>query len=394
VILRLLPILGITFIDILGFSILIPLLPFFIKQFGASDVVVGGVFATYSFAQLISGPLWGNVSDRIGRKAVLIISQVGATFSWALLGFAPTIAWVFVARLLEGCSGGNIGVTQAYVGDLVEPGQRGRAFALVGAAFSAGFIFGPAFGGWLAARTTLQTPFFAAAALQLLTLVLTIALLPESRGGATEEAKNAASVRDILTALRDRKISPLLWLRLVYVLGMYGWFGAMTLILNRQLGWGVAQTSYVFAAFGVMQVVLQLTAVGRITEGLGNRSATNLGFALCTIAFALIPFATTTPLAIVALGLFGVGISVENAAFPALASDTAPDNRRGTVLGLVSGLDSLAGFIMPPVTTAVLGAFGVPPAATIVAALLALATALGLVQARNAAPRPAAVTAK
>jgi DHA1 family tetracycline resistance protein-like MFS transporter len=306
-----------------------------------------------------------------------------------MLGFAPTIAWVFISRALEGCSGGNIGVTQAYVGDLVAPRQRGRAFALVGAAFSAGFIFGPAFGGWLAARTTLQTPFFAAAALQALTLNLTITLLPESRKGATEEAKNAASVRDIFAALLDRQVAPVLWLRLVYVLGMYGWFGGMTLILNRQLGWNVAQISSIFAIFGVLQVTLQLAFVGRITDALGNRVATNLGFALCTCAFALVPFATSTPLAVVLLFLFGVGIAIENAAFPALASDVAPDDRRGTVLGVVSGLDSLAGFLMPPIVTGVLGAYGVTPASAIIVALLAVATVMGVVQARHSAPKPA-----
>ena len=392
-ILRLLPILGITFIDILGFSILIPLLPFFVKHFGTSDFTVGAVFATYSLAQLVAGPLWGNVSDRIGRKAVLIVSQIGATFAWALLGFAPAIAWVFVSRALEGFSGGNLGVTQAYVGDLVRPDQRGRAFALVGAAFSAGFIFGPAFGGWLAARTSLQMPFFAAAARQALTLLLTVLLLPDSRKGATDEAKNAASVRDIIRSLSDRRVAPVLWLRLVYVLGMYGWFGAMTLILNKQLGWNVAETSYVFASFGVVQVILQLFVVGKVTDAIGNRVATNVGLALCTIAFVFVPFATTTAAAVVVLLFFGVGLSIENAAFPALASDVAPDDRRGTVLGVVSGLDSLAGFVMPPLVTGVLGAYGVAPASAIVASLVAIATVMGIVQTRSAGPRPARATA-
>src|ERR1700694_4285295 len=130
-ILRLLPILGITFIDILGFSILIPLMPFFVKKFGAPDVTVGVVFATYSLCQFVAGPLWGNLSDRIGRKMVLIVSQIGATIAWLILGFAPSIPLVYRSRALEGFSGGNIGVTQAYVADLVEPSQRGRAFSLV-----------------------------------------------------------------------------------------------------------------------------------------------------------------------------------------------------------------------------------------------------------------------
>lgn len=389
-IVRLLPILGITFIDILGFSILIPLMPFFVKHFGASDIVVGGVFATYSLCQLISGPLWGNLSDRIGRKAVLIVSQIGATLAWALLGFAPAIAWVFVSRALEGFSGGNFGVTQAYVADLVPPEKRGRAFALVGAAFSAGFVFGPAFGGWLAARTSLQMPFFAAAALQLITLVLTIFLLPESRGGATDEARNAAGVRDIFRSLVDPQVSPVLWLRLIYVLGMYGWFAMMTLALNRQLGWNVAETSYVFAGFGVLQVILQVAFVGRFTDAIGTRNATNAGFLLCTATFVLFPLATTTATALFVLVLFGVGMSIENAAFPALASDVAPSNRRGTVLGVVSSMDSLAGVVMPPVTTGVLGVYGVAPATGIVAALVGIALAMGLIQARGVAPRPAA----
>ncbi len=392
-ILRLLPILGITFIDILGFSILIPLLPFFVLKFGAQDYVVGVVFATYSICQLFAGPVWGNVSDRIGRKMVLIVSQIGATIAWVLMAFAPSVPFVLLSRALEGLSGGNIGVTQAYVADLVEPKRRGEAFAYVGAAFSAGFVFGPATGGWLAQRYGFAVPFLLAAALQLLTLLLTIFMLPESRGKTPEGAQSAVGLGEIFHSLRDRAVAPVLWLRLIYTLAMYGWFSAMALILHAQLGWGVAETSYVFAAFGVLQVVLQLAVVGRIVDRLGNRVATNLGLAFCVAAFALVPFATSFALAVVLLVLFGIGLSIENSAFPALASDVAPDDRRGTVLGVVSGLDSLAGFVMPPITTGVLGAFGVPPVAAIMTTLVVAAFVLGVAQARRAGPRAAAAAA-
>jgi len=393
VILRLLPILGITFIDIFGFSMLLPLLPFFVKHFGAADVAVGVVASTYSLAQLFAGPLWGNLSDRIGRKAVLIVSQVGATIGWTMLGFAPTLAWVIAARAIEGFSGGNLGVTQAYVSDLVAPEQRGRAFAWLGAAFSLGFVFGPALAGWLATSYGFSAPFFVAAGLQALTVVLTIALLPESRRGATDEAKNAPTPRAIVAAFADHRVAPVLWLRLVYTCGMYGWFGAMALILNRQLGWGVGQTGTVFAIFGVFQVVLQVTSVGRTTDKLGNRRTTNIGFALCFLAFTLVPFATSLPVAIVLLILFGVGISYENAAFPGLVSERAPDDRRGTVLGVVSGLDSLAGFVMPPLVTGVLGAYGVTPAIAIVIALVFAALVMGLIQSREDVPAAARAAA-
>lgn len=382
-VLRLLPILGITFIDIFGFSMLLPLLPFFVKHFGASDIVVGWVAATYSISQLIAGPLWGNISDRIGRKAVLIVSQIGATIGWTMLGFAPSIGWVIASRAVEGFSGGNLGVTQAYIADLVEPAQRGRAFALLGAAFSAGFVFGPALAAWLSTAYGFSTPFFVAAGLQLLTIILTVVLLPESRAGATDEAKNVATPRDIVVSLLDPQVAPVMWLRLIYTMGMYGWFGAMALILNRQLGWGVGQTGIVFAIFGLFQVVLQLTTTGKTTERIGNRAATNRGFALLVGAFVMVPFATTIPVAVALLVLFGVGMSLENAAFPALASDVAPEDRRGTVLGVLSGLDSLAGFVMPPVVTGVLGAYGVAPAAAIPTALVATALVVGIVQTRR-----------
>ncbi|HEV3087204.1 MAG TPA: MFS transporter [Candidatus Elarobacter sp.] len=392
-ILRLLPILGITFIDILGFSILIPLMPFFVKKFGAPDIVVGVVFATYSLCQFVAGPIWGNVSDRIGRKTVLIVSQTGATIAWAMLAFAPSIAIVLVSRAIEGFSGGNIGVTQAYVSDLVEPKKRGQAFAYVGAAFAAGFVFGPATGGWLAGRYGFAIPFLLAAVLQLATLLLTIFMLPESRGRAPEGTQAPVGFRDIFGSLADKAVAPVLWLRLVYTFGMYGWFGGLTLILNRQLGWNVAEISYVFAGFGVLQVILQVAVVGRLVGAIGNRAATNLGFALCIAAFVLVPLGTTLWLALVVLTLFGIGISIENAAFPALASDAAPDAKRGTVLGVVSGLDSLAGFVMPPVVTGVLGLYGVAPATSIIAALVTAALVMGLIQARRMPGTPVTATA-
>ena len=201
---------------------------------------------------------------------VLIVSQIGSTIAWTMLAFAPSIPFVLLSRALEGLSGGNIGVTQAYVGDLVEPKRRGDAFAYVGAAFSAGFVFGPAIGGWLSQRYGFRVA------------------VPARRAAAARHAgrddRDAARVartraadaqapcrpRDIARSLADRAVAPLLWLRLVYTLGMYGWFSSMALILHAQLGWNVAETSYVFAGFGILQVVLQLAVVGRVVDAAGQ----------------------------------------------------------------------------------------------------------------------------
>src|SRR5579863_864551 len=244
---KLLPILGVTFIDIIGFSMLIPMLPYFVTHFGASPFVVGVLFGTFSLCQLVTAPLWGHVSDRFGRKRVLIVSQIGATIGWAMLAFAPNIAMVFVARIIEGVSGGNISITQAYVADLVEAKDRSRAFGLIGAMFGAGMIFGPFAGGLLFARFGFAAPFLAAAGLQFLTLMLTIVMLPESR--TRPEDDEHVGMREILASFRKPHIARILWQKLAISMGLYGWFAVIALYLQRQLGFALTQTDYFFSAF-------------------------------------------------------------------------------------------------------------------------------------------------
>ncbi len=388
---RLLPILGITFIDILGFSILIPLMPFFVTHFGAPTIVVGLLFAVYAGCQLIAGPIWGNVSDRLGRKRVLIISQIGATIGWTMLAFAPNIAVVFIARALEGTSGGNISVTQAYVADLVEPEKRGRAFAYIGAAFSSGLIFGPAIGGTLYAHFGYTAPFLAAAMLQVVTLVVTIVLLPESRS-KEQQAEPSASFADIRLSLADKRVAPVLWQKLVYSLGLYGWFSVFTLILAARLHFDATSSSYFFAGFGVVSVVLQLGIVGRITDKLGDRRASNLGFVASTTAFLIAPFITNIPTGIAMLVVFCTGLALNNATLPSLIANASPENQRGTILGVGSSLESLSGVIMPPVSTGVLQEYGVGPTAFISAGFSAIALVMGILQTkRPETPAPALV---
>lgn len=372
---RLLPILGITFIDILGFSILIPLMPYYVKHFGAPDVVVGGLFSTFAACQLIAGPVWGNLSDRIGRKAVLIVSQIGATIGWTMLAFAPSIPIVFLARIIEGLSGGNISVTQAYVADLVEPKQRARAFAWVGASFSAGIVLGPTFGGWLFARYGYAAPFLSAAALQLLTLIVTIVILPESRSKDQEATPGLAQ---IAVSLRDPRLAPMLWQKLGYSLALYGWFPVFALVLALQLRFNEANTSFFFAGWGAVSVVFQLWVVGRLTDSIGDRRSSNLAIAAQILALAMVPFMHDVLFAAVTFALFAFGLSVNGAAIAALLTDAAPPAQRGTILGVASSLESLSGVVMPPITTGVLGVYGVASTCAICAAFLVAALLVGM----------------
>lgn len=379
---RLLPILGITFIDILGFSILIPILPYYVKHFGASTVTVGVLFATFAFCQFIGGPLWGNISDRIGRKAVLIISQIGATIGWAGLAFAPTLLWVFVARIVEGISGGNISVTQAYVADRVEPEQRSQAFAYVGAAFSAGLVVGPVAGGLLLTHYGYRMPFLLAAALQVVTLVATILFLPEDVAEHGEKA-SSTSFADIARLLGNVTVSPVLVQKLAYSLALYAWFSVFALVLGAVAGFGPAETSYFFAGFGVMSVIFQLGVVGRLVARLGVRAASNVGFAAGCAFFLIVPFAHNLVLLVIVQALFSFALSVTNATLATLLTDASPEALRGTVLGAGSSLESVAGVVMPTISTAILATYGPPWTAALSAFFCFIALLLGIAAQRR-----------
>jgi DHA1 family tetracycline resistance protein-like MFS transporter len=369
---RLSPILGITFIDILGFSLLIPLLPYYVTHFGASAVTVGVLFALFSFCQLISGPIWGNLSDRIGRKGVLVISQIGATIGWAMLGWAPSILWVFIARVIEGCSGGNIGVTQAYVADLVEPKDRARAFASISATFAAGMAFGPALGALLAQHGYALT-LYTAAALQFLTLVVTLIALPESRQRV--EGAVAGPV-EILRTFKNPGLSPKLWQKLAISLALYGWFGVMALYFAHQLHFGLRETYLFMIYISVLNVIVNAVILGHVSDKIGNRMMSTVGIAALVCAFAFVPFVSSVWQLAIMSGFFSVGMAFGNTGIIALISAACDDNLQGTVLSVTSSLDSFSGIVAPPISTGLLGALGSPYSAA--SSLFFSVIALGL----------------
>jgi MFS transporter, DHA1 family, tetracycline resistance protein len=372
---RILPILGVTFIDILGFSILLPILPYFVKSFGASDFVVGLLFSTFAACQFLAGPLWGNVSDRIGRKKVLIVSQIGASIGWYMLAFAHSIGMVFFARIVEGTSGGNISVTQAYVADLVEPKHRGRAFSYVGASFSAGIVFGPVLGGVLLEHFGFSAPFLAAATLQVITLIVTIVMLPESRSAITSQPVTFSQIR---ASLADQRVGPVLLQMWAFSLALYAWFGVYALLLKGALGFSASETSFFFAAFGVLSVVFQLGPGPRLIDRSGDRLSSNIGIFSALLAFALVPIIHNLPTMIPTFLLFAAGMAIARPALTSILSAGVPENQRGTILGVSSALDNLSGVTMPPLSTGLLGAFGTPWAGAVSTFFALVALVMGI----------------
>jgi DHA1 family tetracycline resistance protein-like MFS transporter len=365
---KLLPILGITFIDIVGFSMLIPLLPYFVTHYGMAPVVVGLLASVFSLCQLISGPIWGNVSDRIGRKRVLIISQVGATIGWTMLAFAGNIFWVFFARIVEGVSGGNIGVTQAYVADLSEPKDRARAFGLIGAMFGAGMFFGPAGAGIIfqLVKTATNSPdkafsavFLAAAALQIVTLLLTVFLLPESRS-KQEEEESKVGASEIFGTLSNPRLSPVLLEKFALSLAQYGWYLVIALYLKGQLGFDFVDTTRYFSIFAFFSVIMNVFGVGGVSKRIGDGRMATLGLGLLVVAFACIPFVHNTLEFAGLMILFATGNTYAANGITAQISNAASEREQGTVLGVSSSLDSLSGIIAPPISTGILTRYGSP----------------------------------
>jgi MFS transporter, DHA1 family, tetracycline resistance protein len=375
---KLIPILGITFIDILGFSMLIPVMPYFVTHFGVNALVVGILFSTFSLCQFISGPIWGNVSDRVGRKTVLIISQVGATIGWTMLAFAGNIFWVFIARIVEGVSGGNIGITQAYVADLVEPKERARAFGLISATFGAAMIFGPATAGALFARYGFAAPFLAASALQFITLILTIWLLPESRSKQEEAEEGRVGFREIFATLRNARLSPILLQKLALSLALYAWFSVIALYLKGQLGNTLVETTEFFSAFAIVNVIINVFAVGRASEGLGDERMSVVGLISLVIGFSLVPFAHSILAVAGIMGLFALGMAFASNGITAQISNASTSREQGTVLGVGSSLDSLSGIIAPPISTGILAQYGSPFAGVASLVMATVSLALGI----------------
>jgi DHA1 family tetracycline resistance protein-like MFS transporter len=292
---KILPVLVIILVDLLGLSIIIPLMPLYAARFGADAFVIGLLGSTYPFMQFIGAPILGRLSDRVGRRPVLITSQVGTLLGFILLGFANGLPMLFISRIIDGLSGANISTAQAVVSDLTSEKTRTQGLGLIGAAFGMGFILGPiiAFSVLIATGDNYQAVAFTAAFFSLASLLLTYFWLPESRRARQGEygGKSPFSFSTMVQALGRPGISVLLILMFAQQLAFGGYEQMFSLFALNRLGMGARDTSGLFVLAGLFIVAVQAGFIGRWSKKYGDRWLVLLG--LSTLAIGLILTSTT-----------------------------------------------------------------------------------------------------
>ncbi|MBM3565785.1 MAG: MFS transporter [Alphaproteobacteria bacterium] len=355
----------IVLVDLIGFGIIIPLLPFFAEHFGATPLQVGLVMAAYSLAQLIAAPMWGRLSDRIGRRPVLLGTLVGMTIGSVGLAYTDSLEALFIVRIATGFMAGNISTAFAYAADISTPETRARGMGIVGAAFGLGFIAGPAIGGILAGPDPLaadfRTPALAAAGLSFLAMVLAILRLPESlppEARAAARAKKGppfAVWRDAVHRPSLRRLIVLMFCATFVFAGMEATF---TMWSQRQFGWGPEPNGYLFAMIGLLSATIQGGLIGRLADRFGEERLVAAGAAFLAAGLALIPLATAPALLIPAMLLAGTGFSLLSPALNSLISFEAAETERGVIMGLSRSAATLGRVLGPAWGGVVFGMIG------------------------------------
>jgi len=340
---------GIVFIDLVGFGIVIPVLPLYAERFGASPLVIGCLLGIYSAMQCLAAPLLGKLSDRVGRRPVLLLSIAGTAGGFLLMGLANTLGLLFAARIIDGATGGNISTAQAYIADVTPPEDRSRRMGLIGAAFGLGFIFGPAIGGLLS-RVSLAAPFFFAATLAAINMVAVFFFLPESLSPAERgRARDHVPLARIFQEAHARH-RPLLLVLAIYFFVTVA-FSLLTatypLFTERQFGFHATENGYIFAAQGLLGAIIQGGLLGVLVHVLGDKGLTITGTAILAGSLFLLPMSSTVTVLFVTTAAVAIGHSLTMAPLNGLASNSVSQSAQGRVLGVMQSAASLARIIGP-----------------------------------------------
>ena len=332
-------------LDLVGFGIIVPILGRYAERFGASGLTVGFLFASYSLAQLVGAPLLGRLSDRIGRKPVIIISLLGTAAGSFITGAAGVLWLLFAGRVVDGASGGSLSVAQAAVADLAAEDERPRLIGLLGAAFGVGFVLGPAIGG-LAALGGPHVPFYVAGGLATVNAIAAIRRLPETRhkGERVDHPHRVGALSPVLRRLAV--------IGFISVAAFTAFEATFSLFGDRRFGLTEASSAAVFLGVGLVLVAIQGGAYGRLVDRWGTERMFAFGLVTLVAGLAVTAAATVWPVLIVALLLLAVGQGCVSPSITSLVTEHAPAGRRGEALGFQQSAAAVARVTAPPVAGA------------------------------------------
>jgi len=349
-----------VFIDLIGFGIVIPVLPLYTEgtRFNASARAVGLLFASYSLMQLIFTPILGRLSDRYGRRPVLLFCLLGTSLGFLILGFATTLWMLFAGRIIDGITGGNISTAQAYIADVTTPENRAKGMGMIGAAFGLGFIFGPALGGVLS-KWGISVPFLFASGLAFANATLLYFVLPETVTKDHPARASAAVGRwaRLLRSLKEPRLAFVLGIYFLFIVGFSIMTTSFALFTMYRFGYDASHNGYLFMYVGIVAAIIQGGLIGRLAKRFGESSLVVVGALLFSASLFAIPYTgPQTGLAALLLvgAVFSIGNSLSTPSLMSLASKSTGRGEQGAVLGVTQSVASLARVIGPLIAAALI----------------------------------------
>jgi multidrug resistance protein len=339
-------------VDILGLTIVLPLLPFYAEHFGASPLLVGLLVATYAACQLIAGPILGKLSDRYGRRPLLIISQIGTFLGFLVLGQARSLAWIFFSRFLDGITAGNLSLAQAYISDVTQPQERTKAFGVIGIAFGLGFLIGPALSGYLA-QYNYAYPAWVAAGLSLTSILCTYFLLPQAtplQGPQTGPGGNRLGLLDwgaYAQYFRRQELATILFQFMMFSLMFSMFISGFALFAERRFyigerPFGPKEVGYLYAYSGMLGLIIQGGLLGRLVSRFGDHALSRAGFFSAAAGLTFLAFTYPIGFLIPMFTLTAFGTGILRPTLTSLVTKNASRDEQGVVLGLTQSINSLA----------------------------------------------------
>ena len=346
-----------VFIDLIGFGICLPLLPKYAERYGAQGWQIGAAMGVYSLMQLVFAPWWGQLSDRIGRRPVLLVSNFGSIIAYGLFGLSASYIgdtgfWILVgSRIFAGICGANLSVASAYIADVTTPEKRSKGMGLIGMGFGLGFILGPVIGSQAFKHFGLAGPGAVAAGICALNFLLGCFILPETRKKDAAPAIRRPRFAQIRHVLGMKEVGFLIG---IYFLGTFAFTAfesTLPLLLDTKLHYDEEHVGYVFAFCGIMAAMVQGGGIGRLVKSFGERRLIGASLLVVAVSLVLMPLANSLTTMLAALAVFAIGSGINRAPTMGLISQLSPADEQGTTLGIAQSAGTLARVLGPTVAT-------------------------------------------